>query len=115
MTTYNRLSGTSVQRIEALSDALFGDALTLTVLEVRVPARQMTMTEAELRAAVFQLGPRVLTYLLSFMTLGIFWFGQQTFLNHVRRSDRHLTWLLLAFLSLIALMPVSIRLAAHQL
>jgi len=45
MTTYNRLSGTSVQRIEALSDALFAIALTLTVLEVRVPAGQFTMTE----------------------------------------------------------------------
>jgi len=113
--TYNRLSGTSVQRIEALSDALFGIALTLTVLEVRVPARQMTMTEDELRAAVLQLGPRVLTYLLSFMTLGIFWVGHQTFLNHVRRSDRHLTWLLLAYLAVIALMPISTGLLANYL
>jgi uncharacterized membrane protein len=115
MTTYNRLSGTSVQRIEALSDALFGIALTLTVLEVRVPAGQFTMTEDELRAAVFQLGPRVLTYLLSFMTLGIFWVGHQTFLNYVRRSDRHLTWLLLAYLAVIALMPISTGLLANYL
>src|SRR5262245_10306334 len=99
MTTYNRLSGTSVHRIEALSDALFAIALTLTVLEVRVPARQFTMTEDELRRAVFQLGPRVLTYLLSFLTLGIFWVGNQTFLNHVRCSDRTLTWILLAYLA----------------
>ena len=107
MTTYNRLSGTNVQRIEALSDALYAIALTLTVLEVRVPSRQTTMTEGELRAAVFQLGPRVLTYLLSFMTLGIFWVGNQTFLSHVRRSNRHLTWLVLANLAVIALMPIS--------
>ena len=115
MTTYNRLSGTSVQRIEALSDALFAIALTLTVLEVRVPAGQFTMTEDALRAAVFQLGPRVLTYLLSFMTLGIFWVGQQTFLNHLQRSDRHLTWLLLAYLAVIALMPISTGLLANYL
>jgi len=115
MTTYNRLSGTNVQRIEALSDALYAIALTLTVLEVRVPSRQMTMTEGELRAAVFQLGPRVLTYLLSFMTLGIFWVGNQTFLSHVRRSNRHLTWLVLANLAVIALMPISTGLLANYL
>jgi len=115
MTTYNRLSGTNVRRIEALSDALYAIALTLTVLEVRVPSRQMTMTEGELRAAVFQLGPRVLTYLLSFMTLGIFWVGNQTFLSHVRRSNRHLTWLVLANLAVIALMPISTGLLANYL
>jgi len=115
LTTYDRHAGTNVQRIEALSDALFAIALTLTVLEVRVPAPHAIMTEEQLRGAVSQLGPRLLTYLLSFMTLGIFWVGQQTFLNHLRRSDRHLTWLLLAYLAVIALMPISTGLLANYM
>ncbi len=115
MTTYNRLSGTNVGRIASLSDAVFAIALTLTVLEVRVPGRQTIMNEDQLRAAVFGLGPRLLTYLLTFMTLGIFWVGQQTFLDHVRRSDRHLTWLLLAYLATIALMPASTGLLADYI
>jgi uncharacterized membrane protein len=43
MSTYNRFLGTSVQRLEALSDALFAIALTVTVLEVRLPERRAIM------------------------------------------------------------------------
>jgi uncharacterized membrane protein len=65
-----------------------------------------------LRAALVQIAPRVLTYLLSFMTLGIFWIGQQTLLNHLHRTDRFLTWLLLWYLATIAVLPVSTGLLA---
>jgi uncharacterized membrane protein len=115
MTTYNQVAGTSVHRLAGLSDALFAIALTLTVLEVRLPASQQIMTEDELRAAVFRLGPRLLAYLLSFMTLGIFWVGQQVLLNHVQRSDRRLTWLVLAYLATIAIMPISTGLLAEYI
>ena len=112
MTTYHEVAGARVDRIAGLSDALFAIALTLTVLEVRVPGHQAIMSEGALRTAISQLGPRVLTYLLTFMTLGLFWVGQQTFLDHLDRSDRHLTWLLLAYLATIAIMPVSTGLLA---
>jgi uncharacterized membrane protein len=42
---------------------------------------------------------------MSFMTLGIFWVGQQTQLNHLERSDRSLTWIHLAFLAVVCLVP----------
>jgi uncharacterized membrane protein len=47
---------------------------------------------------------------MSFLTLGIFWVGQQTQLNHIERSERHFTWIHLAFLFLVTLMPFSTRL-----
>ena len=37
-------------------------------------------------------------YMMSFMTLGIFWIGQQTQLNHLARSDRSLSWIHMLFL-----------------
>ena len=46
---------------------------------------------------------------MSFLTLGIFWMGQQTQLNHLVRSNRNLSWLHLAFLFAVTLMPVSTR------
>ena len=113
--TYNQVAGTSVHRIAGLSDALFGIALTLTVLEVRIPRGGAIMSEGELRSAVFQLGPRLLAYLLSFMTIGIFWVGEATFLSHLKRSDRHLTWILLAYLAAIAVMPISTGLLADYI
>jgi uncharacterized membrane protein len=57
----------------------------------------------------------VLTYLLSFLTVGIFWVGQETHLNHLRAADRNLTWLHLAFLATIALMPFSTSLLAEYM
>jgi hypothetical protein len=55
----------------------------------------------------------VITYLMSFLTLGIFWNEQQAQLNHLERSDRHLTWIHMAFLFAVSLMPFSTRLLAE--
>jgi uncharacterized membrane protein len=58
-------------------------------------------------------GPRFLTYILSFLTLGIFWNAQHTQLNYVGRADRHYAWLQLAYLAVIALLPFSTSLLAE--
>ena len=57
--------------------------------------------------------PRLLVYLMSFMTLGIFWIGQQTQFNQLSQSDRHLTWIHIAFLALVSVMPFSTSLLAE--
>ena len=62
-----------------------------------------------------RLAPHLLTYLMSFLTLGIFWVGQQTQLNQFRRSDRDLTWIHLVFLLGVSLMPFSTMLLADYL
>jgi uncharacterized membrane protein len=67
-------------------------------------------SEGALRHALAALSPQLLVYLMSFLTLGIFWVGQQTQLNHIERSERHFTWIHLAFLFSVTLMPFSTRL-----
>jgi uncharacterized membrane protein len=52
---------------------------------------------------------------MSFLTLGIFWSGQQVQLNEFERGDRHLAWIHLAFLSAISVMPFSTRLLADYI
>ena len=109
-TSYDRIAGQSVERLAALSDGIFGVAMTLLLLDLHVPARELIHGEADLRQALLALAPQLVVYLLSFITLGIFWVGQQTHLNHLERSDRHLTWMHLAFLFVVTLMPFSTRL-----
>ena len=109
-TSYNRIAGTSVERLAALSDGIFGVAMTLLLLDLHTPAKELIHSEADLWRALGNLSPLLLVYLMSFVTLGIFWVGQQTQLNHLERSDRHLTWIHLAFLFLVTLMPFSTRL-----
>jgi len=114
-TRYNAIAGTSAERLAALSDGLFAVAMTLLVLDLRVPALEAIHGEADLRQALVGLAPRALIYLMSFLTLGIFWVGQQTQLNFVARSDRTLSWLHLAFLFSVSLMPFSTSLMAEYI
>lgn len=108
--SYNRIAGQNSERLAALSDGIFAVAMTLLVLELHTPARELIHSEGDLRHALASLAPQLLVYLMSFVTLGIFWVGQQTQLNHLARSDRELTWIHLAFLFAVTLMPFSTRL-----
>jgi uncharacterized membrane protein len=112
-TSYNRVAGHSVERLAALSDGIFAVAMTLLVLDLHTPAREMIHSEHDLLHAFSALAPQLVVYLMSFMTLSIFWVGQQTELNHLERSDRNLTWINLGFLFLVTIVPFSTRLLAE--
>jgi uncharacterized membrane protein len=113
MTTYNRLAGGSIERIAAISDGIFAVAMTLLVLDVHTPVSEAIHSEAALLHALGALAPQFISYLMSFLTLGIFWNGQQAQLNQFARSDRHLTWIHIAFLFAVSVMPFSTRLLAE--
>ena len=109
MSSYNRFAGGSLERLAALGDGVFAVAMTLLLLDLHVPAREAIHNERGLLHAMAGLTPQLLVYLLSFLTLGIFWVGQQTQLNHIERSDRNFSWIHLAFLFAVTLMPFSTR------
>jgi uncharacterized membrane protein len=112
-TIYNLIAGQSVERLAALSDGLFAIAMTLLVLDLRVPASGAIHSELDLWGALVALVPRFIPYFMSFLTLGIFWVGQQTQLNRFARSDRNLAWIHLGFLLAVSLMPFSTALLAE--
>jgi len=105
-TTYETIAGRSIERLAALSDGVFAIAMTLLVLDLRVPAGAAIHGEHALFSSVFvALAPRLVPYVLSFMTLGIFWIAQQAQLDAFARSDRTLTWINLGFLLAVTIMP----------
>ena len=112
-TLYNRIQGRSLERLAALSDGIFAVAMTLLVLDLHIPTAAQVHGDGELLAALCVLGPQWLAYLMSFLTLGIFWAGQQTQLNHIGEGTRDLTWIHLLFLFFITLLPLSTRLLAE--
>jgi uncharacterized membrane protein len=112
-TSYNRIAGQSVERLAALSDGIFAVGMTLLVLDLHVPLREAIRSEHDLWHGLLALAPRLLMYMMSFLTLGIFWVGQQTQLNHLERSERSLTWMHLVFLFAVTLMPFSTMLLAE--
>jgi uncharacterized membrane protein len=72
---------------------VFAVAMTLLVLDVRVPVSAgLASSEHALQEALFELGPSFAAYLLSFTMLGTFWLAQHTLLGILGRCDRTLTW-----------------------
>ena len=112
-TTYNRIAGQSVERLAALSDGVFAVAMTLLVLDLRAPASEAIHSDQALWVALTALAPKLMMYVMSFLTLGIFWVGQQSQLNHLARSDRSLSWIHLVFLFFVSMTPFSTTLLAE--
>ncbi len=105
MRQYNQISGQNIQRIEALSDGVFAIALTLLVLDIRVPLHENVVYEKDLVIAFGKLTPKLLTYFLSFMTLGIFWTAHSSQFYFIEKSDRNFNWINLSFLLFVTLIP----------
>jgi uncharacterized membrane protein len=109
---YNAFAGSDVGRIAALSDGIFAFAATVLVLDFRAPEPADIHSEAELLSALIASSHRLMPWLLSLLTLGIFWVAQQTQLSQLARSNRDLTWLYLTFLAIITVLPFTTRLLA---
>jgi uncharacterized membrane protein len=112
-TEYNQIAGQNIERLAALSDGIFAVAMTLLVLDLRVPVRDAIHSEHELHLALLALLPRLLMYIMSFLTLGIFWVGQQTQLNHLVRGHRSLAWIHFVFLFAVSITPFSTQVLAE--
>jgi len=111
-TSYNRIAGQSVERLAALSVDVFAVAMTLLVPDLRAPRRGSHSHRNGTCGWRYTLGPRLAMCAMTFMTLGIFWVGQQTQLNHLTRSERSLTGMHIVFLFAVSMMPFSTMLLA---
>jgi uncharacterized membrane protein len=61
-------------RLEALVDGIFAIAMTLLILEIRVPDLEERRSAEGLLRAIVHLGPALFSYVLSFSMLAIFWY-----------------------------------------
>jgi len=87
--------------------------MTVLVLDLRQPVADAIHSEHELRLALLALAPRFLTYVMSFITLGIFWLGQQAQLNLLEKSNRDVVWIHIGILASVSLIPFSTALLAE--
>jgi uncharacterized membrane protein len=80
-------------RLEMLVDGVFAIAMTILVLELKVPELVDSRSGAELVRALASQAPTFLSYLLSFAVLGVFWYRH----NHLYRHYRVITRDMLVF------------------
>lgn len=104
---YNLFAGKKIQRTESLADGVFAIAMTILVLDIKVIAATSADTEGDLLLQLRGIVPELLSYFMSFLTLGIFWVAHNTQYYFIEKGDRNLTWLSISFLMFISLLPFS--------
>jgi uncharacterized membrane protein len=85
-------------RLEAFSDAVIAIIITIMVLELKVPHG------AEL-ASLRPLAPALLSYVLSFVYVGIYWNNHHHLLHAARHVDGRILWANLHLLFWLSLFP----------
>lgn len=108
--TETRLSPTG--RVEAFSDGVMAIAITLLVLDLKVPPLE-DVQNGGLAAALAARWPSYVAYLAAFLTIGIIWLNHRTLVDRIARFDARLHWLNLMLLLGVATLPWPTALVAE--
>jgi uncharacterized membrane protein len=100
-------------RLEALGDGIFAVAMTILAIELKWP--ELKDTSMQGFANAFRgLWPGLLCYLISFVVLGIMWFGHRMIFEYIGRTNRYFIFLGILFYMMVCLVPVSTRFLAEN-
>lgn len=95
-----------VNRIEAFSDGVIAIIVTILVLEMKVPdVHGVANLNDALAAKLFESIPKLLSYIVSFMVLAVWWVAHHHLIHLLRKADRGVLWLNSLFLMVLALIP----------
>ena len=104
MTAEQDAHGLPKSRVEALTDGIFAVAMTLLILDIKVP---VVARPADLTRELLALWPRFVSYAISFVMLGIYWVGHHNQFHLIRRTDRALLWINILFMMTVCFVPFS--------
>jgi TMEM175 potassium channel family protein len=102
----------SKARIETLCDGVFAIAMTLLVLELKVPDLPRPAAPAALWHALGEHRLGFFAFALSFMLAGAFWMQHHVLFHYLARATRPLALLNLVFLMFVSFLPFSTSLFA---
>jgi uncharacterized membrane protein len=102
---------TETSRIEAFSDGMFAIAITLLILEVKVPVP----AEGHLAQGLVKQWPSYLAFVLSFVYIGVMWMNHHRMFTHIRRSNDTLLVLNLLLLLGVTAVPFPTAVLAANL
>ncbi|QGM44561.1 TMEM175 family protein [Methylocystis heyeri] len=93
----------NTRRIEAFSDGIFSIAITLLVLEIKVPSADMVQRHG-LALSLIYIWPSYLAYIISFATILVIWAHHHWVYSAIKKSDLKLIYwngLLLLFVTFV--------------
>ena len=97
-------------RLETFSDGVFAIAITLLILDVRVPH-----VEHDLGRALLALWPNYVGYVVSFLTIGVLWINHHRMFRLIRRTDHVFLVLNTLFLMVVAFVPFPTAVVAEYI
>jgi uncharacterized membrane protein len=100
-----RVDEAGLERLVFFSDAVFAIAITLLVLDIRLPGSIEGLSDRALLDSLLAVGPRYLAYVISFLVIGGFWIGHHRRFGSIRCYDRRLVLLNLLLLMAVAFIP----------
>ena len=101
------------QRLEALGDGIFSIAMTLLVLELVLPEVKGENWK-DFAVAMHEAWYSLLCYVISFIVLGIMWFGHRMIFEYIGKTNRYFIFLGVLFYLVVCLVPFSTRLLAKD-
>lgn len=99
-----------LERLALFSDAVFAIAITLLVLELKVPEREAVEAAGGLGRALIAEIPRFYAFLVSFVVIGSYWTLHHRMFRYLRRCDERLVALNLTLLLFVAFLPFPVAL-----
>jgi uncharacterized membrane protein len=101
-----------LERMILFSDAVFAIAITLLVIEIKIPDKEFLqehggISDITILHSLKELIPKFIGFFISFMLIGLYWTIHHRMFGFVTAYDKKLMVLNLSFLFFIALMPFS--------
>jgi len=100
-------------RVVFFSDAVFAIAITLLVIEIKVPTHE-NLHALGTAQALKKLTPLFIGYVISFLVCALFWRSHLQLGQHVKEFSVGLIWLNIFLLLFVALMPFSTALYSEH-
>ena len=95
----------SNERLTFLSDGIFAITITLLVLDIKVPEISENLVATELQKELLHLAPNILSYIISFIVLGIYWIAHHNMFMYIKHHDHVMLWLNTLFMMCVASVP----------
>jgi len=96
-----------LERIVFFSDAVFAIAITLLIIEIKVPHLEHDATSRDFLVSLAKMLPSFIGYFFSFMVVGAYWIGHHRVYGMIVDWNYGLIWRNVFFLMAIAFMPFS--------
>ncbi|MGH7210817.1 MAG: TMEM175 family protein, partial [Acetobacteraceae bacterium] len=93
------------ERVLAFSDGVFAVAITLLVIDLRLPPIPTGGGDAALTDALLGMEPKLFIFGLTFIIVGMSWLGHHRKFSYIGRVDSRLLWLNLVYLMTLSLIP----------